>query len=109
MSSTITINGRSYSGSSVSIVGDRVIIDGVLQNGDRLSGVISIEVTGDLADLTTDASATVTGDVRGNLSAGGSVTCGAVGGALNAGGSVSCGSISGRVNAGGSVSANRIG
>lgn len=103
MSSSITINGRTYIGGSISVINGTVIIDGVVQEGDKLSGVVRIEVSGDLASLHTDASVTVAGDVRGDLNAGGSVTAGPVGGSVNAGGSISCGSVGGRVSAGGSV------
>ena len=48
----ITINGKSYnvSGGNITINGDSVIIDGqTIESG--LSGIVRVEVTGDLASL----------------------------------------------------------
>ena len=102
--STININGRVYRGSSVSIIGGRVIIDGIVQHQDEnqplLSGVVEVRVTdGVLGHLTCDASVTC-GNIDGNVSAGGSVNCSNVGGAVNAGGSIRCGNVRGPINAG---------
>lgn len=100
---TININGRTYRGNNLSIVGGKVIIDGVTQDGEQLSGVVELRVTeGILGSLNTDCSVTC-GNVQGYVSAGGSVECGDIGGAVNAGGSVRCGKVTGPVNAGGSV------
>jgi len=99
---TVTIDGRSFSGRSVSIINGRVIIDGVAQGG-TLSGVVEIKITeGVLAELKTDASVSC-GSVTGNVSAGGSVNCDRVGGSVTAGGSVNCDDVGGSVSAGGSV------
>lgn len=100
---TITINGRTFRGNNVSIVGGRVTIDGVAQEGEQLSGVVEVRVTeGTIGHLTSDASVTC-GEVRGNVTAGGSVQCDGVGGSINAGGSVQCGAVGGPVNVGGSI------
>jgi hypothetical protein len=99
---TITIDGRTFSGRSVSIINGRLTIDGVVQDG-SLSGVVEIKVTeGVLGELRTDASVSC-GAVTGNVSAGGSVNCDGVGGSVTAGGSVNCGTVRGSVSAGGSV------
>lgn len=100
---TVVIDGRSFSGRSVSIINGRVTIDGVAQDG-TLSGVVEIKVTeGVLGELRTDASVSC-GSVTGNVDAGGSVNCNRVGGNVHAGGSVNCDDIAGSVMAGGSVS-----
>ncbi len=101
--SSVTINGRTYVGNSVSVVNGTVIIDGVAQGGDKLSGVVEVRILeGEVRDLRSDASITC-GNVNGNVNAGGSVVCNGVGGSVNAGGSVRAGSIGGSVMAGGSV------
>lgn len=99
---TISIDGRTFSGRSVSIINGRVTIDGVPQDG-VLNGVIEVKITqGTLENLTTDASVTA-GLIGGNVSAGGSVNCDNVGGSVTAGGSVNCEDVRGSVMAGGSV------
>ena len=101
--STIKIDGRTFTGRSVSIINNRVTIDGVEQDG-TLSGVVEIRVLdGSISELRCDASVTC-GAVTGGVTAGGSISCASVGGNVNAGGSVSCGSVRGSVRAGGSVS-----
>jgi hypothetical protein len=98
----IVINGREFTGSSVSVHNNRVIIDGKVQD-DELSGVVEIRVIEGIIDrLETDASVTC-GEVRGGVNAGGSVHCGNVTGSVTAGGSVKCDKIGGSVIAGGSV------
>jgi hypothetical protein len=102
--STVTINGRTYSGHSVSIINGQVTIDGVIQAGDKLSGVVELRVLeGVLGELRTDASVSA-GRISGSVTAGGSVSCEDVGSNVSAGGSVSCGKVGGSVSAGGSVS-----
>lgn len=106
----IIVNGRRIdvpAGASVSIIGGEIFINGVAQTGERLSGVVRVEVIGNLTNFYTDASATVCGNVVGDLQAGGSVTCGDVGGSVNAGGSIDCGVVSGSANAGGSIRTGR--
>ena len=74
----IKINGTTYNGSSVSIINNRVIIDGVERTPD--GKVITIEVTGDLKDLKVDYAQqiTINGKVdRVNVTSG-DVTCGDV-------------------------------
>lgn len=103
MSSKIVIDGRTFSGNSVSIIGGQVTIDGVVQDG-SLSGVVEIKITeGVLRELKTDASVSC-GEVKGDIDAGGSVTCGRVSGNVRAGGSITCNDVGGSVMASGSVS-----
>lgn len=97
--SSINIDGRSFSGLSVTINGDQVFVDGVLQDG-KLVGPISITITGDVQSLecqsgtvevigsagkvttmsgSVSVGVAVTGDVE---TMSGSVTCGDVGGSV---------------------------
>ena len=101
---TIVINGRPFtvSGSNISIVNDKVFVDGnLIEEG--LTGNVTISFEGELASLRTSGSATIHGDVKGSVDAGGSVTCGDVGESVDAGGSVKCLNVGGDVHAGGSV------
>ena len=96
--SSITINGRTFSvsgsGSSVSVINDKVYVNGNLITGD-LSGDVRIIWEGDLASL--DAtSVTVNGYVRGDVDCT-NLKCGEVGGNVDAT-NVTCGSIAGRVD-----------
>jgi hypothetical protein len=94
----IKIDGRVFAARSISIVNGVVTIDGKRIDGE-LSGVVRIEVDGDLASLTTDTEVHC-GAVHGNVHAGMSVTCGDVKGDVDAGMSVTCGSVGGDVDAG---------
>lgn len=108
---TIKINGKTFNskeGGSISIVNGQVTIDGVIQTGDKLSGVVKVEISGGLSNLKTDADVVVNGDVLGNVDAGGSVQCGAVGKSVDAGGSVQAGAVNGDVDAGGSVHCGQV-
>lgn len=100
---TVTINGKTYSGNSVVVTNDTVIIDGKVQRGE-VSGVVQVVVSGDIGYLKSNASVTVNGNVSGNIDAGGSVQCLNIDGNVDAGGSVSCKNVGGGVDAGGSVS-----
>lgn len=94
----VRIDGKSFSGTKVSIINGVVTIDGKCIDG-TVSGVVRIEVDGDLASLTTDADVHCR-DVRGNVKAGMSVTCENVTGNVDAGMSVDCGTVGGDVDAG---------
>lgn len=102
----ITIDGRAFSGNSVTIRNGVVTIDGVQQDG-TLHGVVEVRVVeGVLGRLDCDGSVTC-GEVAGNVSAGGSVKADNVKGNVSAGGSITCGEVGGSANAGGSVRMNR--
>lgn len=100
------INGKTYTGNNIQITNDSIIIDGVLQES-NVSGIVKVEVTGDIGSLKVSGSATVHGNVLGDVDAGGSVTCEDVSGDVDAGGSVRCGSVGGDVDAGGSIKMTR--
>jgi hypothetical protein len=97
-SSSITIDGRTFQGDCVTINGDQVFVDGVLQDG-KLVGPISITITGDVDRLdcatgNVDVHGTV-GDVK---TMSGDVDCGAVsGGVTTMSGDVTCGDVAGNV------------
>lgn len=98
--STTTINGKTYEGSSVSIIGDKVIVDGIEQ--DTVEGKnITIEIHGDVESIETgsgDVSAQnvngyiktasgdidVQGDIEGNVSTmSGDVSVSEIGGSVS--------------------------
>lgn len=96
--STVTIDGRTFSGSSISIVNDRVIVDGVEQQG-ALVGPISVTVNGNADSVeTTSGSVEVSGNVGRIKTMSGGVECGDVTGDVGTmSGDVTCGSIAGNV------------
>jgi hypothetical protein len=105
MSATVIINGKVYNGkSSVAVVGDSVVIDGVRQdNNSSADGSIKIEITeGTLENLSCDRSVDVSGNVH-SVKAQGSVSCRNITGGVDAGGSVNCSDVVGKIRAGGSV------
>lgn len=102
----IIINGKSYTGSNLTIRGDQVIIDGKPQ-GEAVSGVVEVRITeGSPVSVQSDMDVRCL-DVAGPVQAGMSVTCGTVGGSVRSGMNVTCGDVSGDVNAGMGVSMGR--
>ena len=116
---TITINGKTYSGGrNISVVNNRVFIDGKDVTGEGTEKEINITVNGNLEELHVDACnrVQVTGDCQQVKTASGSVRVGgAVGGKVQStsgsiqvsgpvsgdvestSGSVHCGPVAGRV------------
>ena len=109
--STVHINGRIVDvpdGSSISIVNNKLYVNGLEWEGDdggdgRLTGVVRVELSGDIKDVRTDASLHVHGDVHGSATASGSIQCQNITGHVKAGGSVKCNDVAGNINAAGSV------
>ncbi len=109
--SSVHVNGRVVEvpdGSNISIVNNKLYVNGLEWEGDdggdgRLTGVVRVELSGDIKEVKTDSSLHVHGDVQGNVEAGGSIQCGNVTGHVKAGGSVHCKDVSGHINAVGSV------
>lgn len=101
---SVTINGKTYSGSkSVVVKNSQVYVDGKkVDHGTVENGILEVKVTGVLESLEADGSVTCD-DVHGTVQAGGSVTCDNVGGTVQAGGSVTCDNVAGSIMAGGSV------
>lgn len=97
-SGTVSINGRSYTGTSVSIKDGKVIVDGKPQDGAPLAGPISVQVMGDCNLIECGSGdVTVSGTVRGDVKTiSGDVRCGDVGGGIQAiSGNVNCGHVAG--------------
>jgi len=107
---SVTINGKTYKGNNVTVINNRVIIDGkdVTDKEAVKDGILTVKVEGVLDSLTTDGDV-VAGLVKGNIDAGGSVSCDDVDGDVDAGGSVNCGNVGGDVDAGGSVNCGKVG
>ena len=105
--STVTVNGKTIrvQGNNISIINDKVIVDGkhidetfdqpnitVIVEGDckilNTSG--NVEVKGNAGNIDCRGSCHINGNVTGSIDASGSVTCGDVGGNIDACGSVRC-------------------
>ena len=118
MTSIIKLNGKTYRGNSIQISGNKVIIDGVVQDTDEKEKIINISVEGDIQNLEVDYAKDIkiTGNVRtvqtssGDVVIGGSVenniqtssgdveVDGAVGGGIQtSSGDVKCGAVAGNV------------
>ena len=109
---TINVNGRTITvpdGCLLSIINGIVLVDGKPWDGEKLTGIVKIDVTGTLLNLSSDQSVEVHGDVQGDLNAKGSVSCNNVGGSVDSGGSCSCDDVQGNVKAGGSVNCDDVG
>lgn len=89
----IVIDGREFTGNSISIVNGKVTVDGVAQEG-QLVGDVKIDVHGDVVSMNAGSGnvtisgscgsvQTMSGDVSGNIKTmSGDVTCGAIGGSV---------------------------
>ena len=64
-SSTVTINGVTYSGDNVSIVGGRIIVEGKEQSQQIVNHLINVQVNGDVHEVNS-----VSGDISINGSVG---------------------------------------
>ena len=97
-SGRIVIDGREFTGRSIKIVGDKVIVDGVQQSG-SLVGDVNIQVHGDVDRLeNTSGSVTVSGSCSGVKTVSGTVHCGDVSGDVGTvSGDVDCGKVGGNV------------
>lgn len=118
---TINISGRVFQGNDVQIFNDRIFVDGIdvtEQDGKPATGIVKIEVTGDVKIVKCDRNLEIKGNVNGDAKAGGSLNCGDIkgnaessgslradniGGNARSGGSMNCGKVAGSVTAGGSV------
>jgi hypothetical protein len=95
----VKINGHTYTGSSIDIVGGKVMVDGVEQT-QELIGPISVTVNGSAQSVTTaSGDITVVGTVNTVSTTSGDVACGDVrGGVSTVSGDVECRSIGGAVS-----------
>lgn len=98
-SGSVTVDGRTFNGRNIQISGDKVIVDGVEQDG-SLVGPISIQVNGDVERLeSSSGSVTVQGGAGSVKTTSGDVRCGDVQGSVNTmSGDVNSGKISGNVS-----------
>lgn len=96
--SSVTIDGKTFTGRNVSIVGNKVVVDGIEQSGE-LVGPISVTVNGN-ADSVESGSGKVevAGSVGRVKTMSGDVRCGDVTGDVGTmSGDVTCGAIAGSV------------
>lgn len=101
------INGKTYNGNSISIQGDRVIIDGNIV--ESVNKGIKIEIVhGPIDSIYSDKSLTIVGNINGNVAAGGSVSCDTVVGNITTKKSVACDDVEGDIFAGGSVNCDKV-
>lgn len=107
--SSITINGKTVNvkGNNISVINNKIFVDGKVIETGELKGDVHIIVDGNINKLETESSATIKGDVLGEVKSGTSVTCQNVKGSIKAGTSVSCGTVGGDVKAGTSISMKR--
>lgn len=98
--SNVVIDGKSFSGSNISIQNGRVIVDGVVQDG-SLTGDINVVVHGNINTLENNCGNVTAHDV-GEISTGsGDVSCQNVSGSIRTGsGDVTCGNVGGSIKTG---------
>lgn len=96
--SSVTIDGRTFKGRSISINGDKVVIDGVEQEG-TLVGPVSVVVNGNADSVETGSGKVeITGSAGRVKTMSGDVRCGDVHGDVGTmSGDVTCSSITGNV------------
>lgn len=96
---TITVNGKSYRGSNVHVVGNKVIIDGKEQDGEFQKD-INIEIHGDAGSIENECGKViVSGKAASVKSQSGDIECGDVSGSVKTmSGDIECGNIGGSVN-----------
>lgn len=105
--STVSVNGKTIrvSGNNVTVINDKIIVDGkvlnesmdsknitviVEGNCNKLDACGDVEIRGNCGSVDCSGSCHIDGSVEGNVDASGSVTCGNVGGNIDASGSVRC-------------------
>ena len=108
--STVVIGNRviQTSGGSVSIINNRVYVDGVEISDGETKSPVKLIIEGDAMKVSTEGEVEVHGNVLGELEAGGNVTCGDTGATVKAGGNVTCGNVTGDVKASGNVTCGNI-
>lgn len=93
----ITINGKTYHGSNISVVNNKVTVDGISVD---LEGTLALNIVGDVRELKADCCKTieVKGVVHQIATQSGDVTCGDVAGSIQTmSGDVDCGGVQGSV------------
>jgi len=96
----VVIDGKSFSGSNISISNGKVTVDGVVQDG-SLSGDVNVVIHGDV-QMIESQSGIVTAQNVGEINTGsGDVKCGDVGGSIRTGsGDVDCSTVAGNIRTG---------
>ncbi len=95
---TVTIDGKTFTGSSIRINGNKVTVDGVEQSGE-LVGDIQVTVNGNCESVeNSNGNVEVKGTVGTVRTSNGKITCGNVGGdVISSNGTITCGTVSGSV------------
>lgn len=95
---SVTIDGKTFTGNSINIVGNKVVVDGVEQGGE-LVGPVSVTVNGSVDSIETGSgSVSVSGTAGRVKTMSGDVHCGDVQGDVGTmSGDVTCGKIGGSV------------
>ena len=105
--SEITVNGKiiRVRGNNITVINDKIIVDGrvinesmdfknitVIVEGDcnKLDACGDVEIKGSCGSVDCSGSCHIEGNVHGDIDASGSVTCGDVAGNIDASGSVRC-------------------
>lgn len=92
------IGGKTYVGRNIQVVGDKVIVDGVEQEG-SLVGPINVIVHGDVDQLTTGSGDVDCDNVNQLTTSSGDVGCDNVTGNIHtSSGDVHCGAVGGNIN-----------
>ena len=98
-SSVVTINGQSFSGSNISMINGKLMIDGKPQDTKELEHVINIEIHGDVKDIQNENGSITARDVGSVNTSNGKVICGNVtGNVTTSNGKVNCGDVGGSVH-----------
>lgn len=100
--------GDIIAGRSITIIGNRIIVDGNEVTGE-FGGKVELHILEGVVDTIESDGSVNAREVTGNITSGGSVNCDAVKGNVTAGGSVNCDDVGGSVKAGGSVNCDDIG
>lgn len=96
----VTIDGKSFTGGNIQINGNKVIVDGVVQDGE-LIGDIKVTVHGDVERLQTGSGRVFAQGVGIIQTGSGDVKCGNVSGSVQTGsGDVKCENVSGSIKTG---------
>lgn len=101
-SGTVTINGQSFSGSNISIVNGKVVVDGKTQDMELKGiGPITVQVDGDVNQVKTGSGSVYAKNVHTIQTGSGDVECGSVGGNITTGsGDVACQDVAGSIKTG---------
>lgn len=108
----VQVNGQRFEvpdGSSISVVGNKILVDGQPIAATFSDSNVEIKIEGPVGSINAEkGDVHIVGEVKGSVVAGGSVHCGDIShGSVNAGGSVVAKYINGPIYAGGSVVQNR--